>query len=382
MLSCNNKIDATVSIKNTSVFNDSLMLKEKKLIKLPLDSVTTFWHYSANISTSTKDSASYFSFLNGGDKSLTFFNLNNKVSKKVILNENGENGIGFFSDTMVHLMIDENDFYVYNSMSGVLFNIDSTANVKMKYMIVDYENDDNVPFPDPSGTNPIIKIGDDLYFSCNLDEPINNFKNYGMILKYNLKSKSKDYILPLSNVYNKAFWGSPYRYISNLNYNSKEKVLILSYPVSQYVYKTDLKGVINDSIYVGSKFFDEVKYMYSDVDYILSESRDYKREDIFSLSNSDYAKTIYDEFNELYYRITYLRPELEKVKQGTTIPDFSIIICDKNFRKIGETKFLGNEYDISMTGVTKDGLWIARRDLYFANDNEFTFSVLVPTEIK
>jgi hypothetical protein len=279
-------------------------------------------------------------------------------------------------------MIDENDFYVYNTMTGRLFNIDSTATVKEKFMIVDYENDIDVPFPEPSGANPIIKVGDDLYFSCNLDKQRTNFNNYGMILKYNLKSKSKDYILPLSNEYNKVFWGSPFRYVPNLSYNSKEKALIVSYPVSPYVFKSDLKGVINDSIYVGSKFFEEVKYMDLDLDYILSDNRDFKKEDMFSLSNSDYAKTIYDDYNELYYRFTYLRPELEKVKQGNTMPSFSVVICDKNFKKIGETKFSADQFDISMTGVTKDGLLVARRDLYNYNDNEFTFSVFSPNKIE
>ena len=383
ILSCSNKKEITHFQKeNSYIFNDSLSLKEKGLIKLPLDSITTFWHYSANISNSFNDAADYFSFLNSQDKSITYFDLKDKISKKVYLNEDGENGIGFYSDVMVHLMIDKNDFYVYNAMSGRLFNIDSSGVVKEKFMIVDYEHDGDVPFPEPSGSNPIIKVGDDLYFSCNLNKQRNNFDNYGMILKYNLKNNSKKYILPLSNDYNKAFWGSPYRYVPNLTYNPKEKALIINYPISPYVFKSDLKGVITDSIYVGSKFFEEVKYMDLNIDYILSENRDFKNEDMFSFSNSDYAKTIYDEYNNLYYRFTYLRPELEEVKRGNTMPDFSIIICDENFKKIGETKFSSDQFDVSMTGVTKEGLLIARRDLYNLNDNEFTFNVFGPSKIK
>ena len=148
------------------------------------------------------------------------------------------------------------------------------------------------------------------------------------------------------------------------------------------MYKSDLKGGVTDSTYVGSKDFEAVEYMSLDLDYILSNNRDFKREDMFSLSNHDYARIIYDDFNELYYRIAYIRPELEMVKRGQTYPGFSIIICDKNLRKIGETKFSADQYDVSMMGVTKEGLLVARRDLYNFNDDEFTFSVFGPSEIK
>ena len=69
------------------------------------------------------------------------------------------------------------------------------------------------------------------------------------------------------------------------------------------------------------------------------------------------------------------------VEQYTKTLSFWKVI-NKNFKKIGETKFSADQFDISMTGVTKDGLLVARRDLYNYNDNEFTFSVFSPNKIE
>lgn len=97
-----------------------------------------------------------------------------------------------------------------------------------------------------------------------------------------------------------------------------------------------------------------------------------------AMSHSDFAGILYDEFNKVYYRIVYLRPNLEEVKAGNKAPNFSIITLDENLQKIGEDFFDQKTYDNSMIFVSSKGLNIARKDLFYENEELIQFEIFKP----
>ncbi len=363
---------------NGAVFNDVVAFEEVEKITLPLDKNSAFRHYSFGFNKSNTSSDYYYSFLNEYEKSIVYYNLKNRKIKKIVLKEEGRNGVGNLSGVSAHLFKNENDFYYYNEYTATLFNLDSLGNIKSKHKIKDYKTGKAFPSPEPSGINPFVVFNNVAYFSCSLSQPQNDYSDYGMILKYDLKKETTDYIVPFPDLYNKDFWGSSFRYLTYFYFDTNNEKMTLTYPVSPFVYSVDLKNKTKDSVYVGSKHFKTVEPMRLDLEYAFKQDRNFKQEDEFSLTNSDYFRIIYDEYNNYYYRFALVRPTLEEKRRGVVFPDFSIIILNKNFEKLGEQVFSSSVYDNNTVGVTDKGLLIARKDLYNTNEDEITFSVFNP----
>jgi hypothetical protein len=75
---------------------------------------------------------------------------------------------------------------------------------------------------------------------------------------------------------------------------------------------------------------------------------------------------MYDKYRNVYYRFVEHPCELAKDEGYMDEPkarEFSVIILDKDFQIIGETKFPGNKYFIRMSFVGRDGLYISENNL-------------------
>ena len=79
-----------------------------------------------------------------------------------------------------------------------------------------------------------------------------------------------------------------------------------------------------------------------------------------------YHNLMYDRYRDVYYRIAELPYEFKQNESPFDDPrgrEFSIIIFDKDFNIIGETKFPGNKYFYKMSFVGRDGLYISENNL-------------------
>lgn len=116
--------------------------------------------------------------------------------------------------------------------------------------------------------------------------------------------------------------------------------------------------------------------MRNDISFGITNSiNDYSHEQVaYSLSTPDFPAIKFDSYNNIYFRIAYLRPSADSVKMGYRTPSFSLIVCDKDLIKIGEFKFNGKKYDPSMHFVGKDAYYIARKDLYAKQEDKLVFS--------
>ena len=82
--------------------------------------------------------------------------------------------------------------------------------------------------------------------------------------------------------------------------------------------------------------------------------------------NSSYLHVMYDKYRDIYYRFAEMPYEFQSNESPFDEPkarEFSVIIFDKDFNIIGETKFPGNKYFYKMSFVGRDGLYISENNL-------------------
>ena len=115
-----------------------------------------------------------------------------------------------------------------------------------------------------------------------------------------------------------------------------------------------------------------------------ADSFDWLRE---ATENPSYHNIMYDKYRDVYYRIVELPYELKPNESPFDEPrgrEFSIIIFNKDFNIIGETKFPGNKYFYKMSFVGRDGLYISENNL--ANpefdENKLVFACFKLEDIK
>ena len=85
-----------------------------------------------------------------------------------------------------------------------------------------------------------------------------------------------------------------------------------------------------------------------------------------SKGEGKYHNIMYDKYRDVYYRIAEFPYEFKQDESPFDDPkgrEFSVIIFDKDFRIIGETRFPGNKYFYKMSFVGKDGLYISENNL-------------------
>ena len=82
--------------------------------------------------------------------------------------------------------------------------------------------------------------------------------------------------------------------------------------------------------------------------------------------NPSYCHIMYDKYRDVYYRFAEMPYELQPDESPVDDPkgrEFSVIVFDKDFNIIGETKFPGNKYFYKMSFVGRDGLYISENNL-------------------
>ena len=370
--------DSSGSSENAIEFNGKYTLVETGKIVLPLDDNTSFNHNS--IHYSMVGPTGYISFINRNNKSVYYYSLDSLVPHKIILQEEGPDGVGTLSSSSAHFFKSPNEIYILNKENGRFFRIDSTSRVISRYPLVDYDYYPYSTYPDPSAIAPIYNKGSSFYFTGHIDNSKKDFLTHGGIVKYDTLTREMDLLYIFPDVYHENFWGSPFKYQTYFTINEKDE-MIISNPLSHDVRVGDLSGRLLSEHYVRSEFVKDVPPMYEDIEYAFSENRDFDKENDYSFSHSDYMTMMYNNVEDVYYRLTYVRPNLEQVQSKTGKTDFSVIILDKTFKKLGEERFSSDIYDTWMILNSELGLLLARKDLYAENEDELVFSIFNLEEI-
>lgn len=370
LLSCDS------SFKN--YFNDYSNSKDylfvsSKIKKFPTENFFSGTIYSLQF---FKDSEKYLSFLVPNENKLIVYNYDDETLSYVQEIEiEGPNGIGELGFLSSHYNISKDSLLIYNFQNGALFLLDDSTSLLNSFRVSDYKDPEVMPAPFPNSIRPIQYVNQAVYLSSGLTNRISDFLGFPSFVKVDLLSKKVNFLGEYSKLYSKAYWGNTFKYDPAIAILDER--IYINFPIDFGIHFADLKGSKFQIKKIGSEYFNEIPYFKGNPNYFLSINPNERNleEDYFSLSNSDFAGLLVDEQREILYRIAYLRPSLDKVQSGDRIPDFSVIVLDKNLIKLAEKRFDGKIFDCEMIFVSDEGLNIFRKDLYQNDENFMSFEV-------
>lgn len=143
----------------------------------------------------------------------------------------------------------------------------------------------------------------------------------------------------------------------------REGRLIMSFASSSKLVVKDAKSGQEKLIDAHSKFFDKVKP--------LDSWEDWEVKKTYHLQEAYYQFVVHDKYRQLYYRFAFLPTNWgDKQKKEDYDKPFSIIILDKDFQIVGETKFKDSSYVNGAFFIGKAGLYLLDRKTFLGESSE------------
>lgn len=337
--------------------NDYVLIQTNKQLLFELDSNTK--NELFNYSIYKDEIKSYFTFQSPGTNRILFYDLESQ-QKEFEINPSidGNNGVGLV-----------NGFYVYNLDSIYIPNFDfkeislinKSCTVKDKY---NYEKDENgqelsINYYSSAYQRNAEKIGRYLYLYSG---PNRFIEKDPVTIKFDMDTH-KITALPFNYP---DYPGSDtklkkYGLETAFSRCYDQKRFIYSFYYDENIYVASIDHQTIQKIPVKSKYFDKVVLPGE----LTGQPNEF-------CENPWYGNLLYDKYRNVYYRIAYPQTTIEKGIRpmellGYGRKNFSIIILDDNFQKIGETLFPDYIYNSRIMFILEDGLYIS--DSHYLNPN-------------
>ncbi|GEM_PF-6810386 len=330
-------------------FEERLQIKEGRLYSIELDSVTPTESNFLAIHETTE--GEQLVFLNYLDNTLVFYDYATRlVINKLSFPTTGPESLGELES--FEIVNEDSIFMVSAAIHAGFYTWEGKLLNKIEK--VDY----NIKLtPLTTSGNPPVLHKKKLYQS--------GFylgsRDHKMTMVSSLEKDSSYTVYQIPEIYRKGFWG-PGEYDMHFHcYNKEYGLFVYSFPQSTNLFVTDHKS-LDEDYYAGSKYFGEISPVSS------KQLKSYKEVMDLTLIRPIFQEVIYDKYKRLYYRIAEL--PLTETEAGLIgdpylpgIRDFSIIILDTDFKKIGESDiFKREQYDSRIFFVGENGLHIKKLD--------------------
>ncbi len=365
--------------ENSSDYKKKIDLMSRELLEFSLDSSLRF--STNSIGVSTIRGREYLSFLDTDLMTLAIFDYKDTQKLRTVQFEyEGPNGLGNLS-TSVHYLHAFDSIYLFHHWSGALIHLTDSGKIIKRYPLVDYADSANLPMPFPSASAPILYVKGKLIIPTTFTRYQKDYQDYPSSLSLDLATKKVKFLSVFPELYSKAYWGTKFKYEPSIAYNHSTNVLVASYPVDPFLQKVNLESNEVSQHFVGSEHFESIPPFKSDPFHYLKKengTRDQEEED-HGMTTSDYRGIYYDQNHNLYYRVALIRPPLEKLFDSEG-PDFSIIILDEHFEKLGEHFFSSQLYDPSKILMSSKGINLFRKDVHGSNENKIVIEIFEPVE--
>ena len=374
--SCKSDSEFVYFEENSKIFIDSLTFKFIEEVSFPLDSMTAMTSFSVGFHEDNIDNKRYYSMLSATETFINVYDYDTKkMVKRIDLNQEGPNGVGFGNGLMAHKLINLDSVLIYNYYLLTLLLLDGEGNLKSKYLVQDKftkGQDEAIPFP--STRRPIHVVDHIAYLMGSLIKPdIIDRKLAGMVISIDLNSGLVKRTLPRSEVYDHGNWES-HNLKNDLfgDFNSLTGRFIYSFAADPFVYETDHHAFL-DKHYVGSADFKRVLPLSNN----RLEKYVPKKVEYYDKTTGGFHKIIFDKYNNLYYRLCFLPLTESEYVPTTGIYNAkeSIIILDKNFKKIGEFFLTRFKYEFYNFFLTKEGLHLKLKPEMHENDDQSIYHV-------
>lgn len=348
-----------VSCQNSSDILDSehYMLVESTVKKFPLDKSTSYDFLYLN-TISEPPNQEVLVALNTTKPSVLFYDMAEQtLIDELLLEKTGPNGVG--APHGLYLQ-SKDSIYVISSYDYKIRLINDKSKVIRSYNILNNEKfNESTGLISPYSASLPIKIKDQLYFSVIPDrDPFKpSFFDGYINLKLNLKTGTFNYFNSFPKEFKNNIWGSGAMDYS-FTLGQDQSSLIYSFDISDSLLIYDIEKE--------QKYRVNAKSVYKQQKAVPMKARvsnaDMEERQRYNLTTTFYAGIVYDQFNEVYYRfVQHAYPYKDgngEINQYHEKP-ISVIIMNKNFELIGETKLADNTFSDWIYFISSDGLCIA-----------------------
>ncbi len=338
-------------------------LIETKKITLPVDENT--YYLSKSIFHFEENGKEYLSFGNQTKRQyateIIIYDLDSQdIHKRFPLLKEGPNAIPAAYGAVP--LRNSNTFIYFQSNIGRVTLSDNNGQVTRRYSIT---SPDGNPVYFTEGLSyarfPSFMIDSTIYVAQNAGKPSVKRHEWGtipMFASLNLENgKISRSSLHFPSIFDMDVQDLTTGHEFGYDYNYKDKFLVCSFLLFDSLMVTD--DMKNVRWYNGkSRYLDKMRP-------ILKEGVDGFMGIKEAVEAASYSHIMYDEYRDIYYRFAEMPCELgpnEYVYNDAKAREFSVIIFDKNFRIIGETKFPGNKYFYKMSFIGRDGLYISENN--------------------
>ena len=328
--------------ENAARFSEDYQFVEDSVLSFPIDSATEHFHDSEELLT--LDGKTYLTFLNKYNTTLYIYDLHSsQLSRKIKYKVNGPNGIGD-PEHIGHVMRNFDTVYLVDNFKGQLYCTTSDGVIFKKI-------DLTAKYPRRLA-NPIISTelapsiwNDHVYIS---GQGISYAPDDTLVRNlYQLDLHSDNVLMQINRpaFYNQAYWGNYYMYQFAFCIDQRNNRLVYGFAADPHTYSLDLVSGHRDSAFIGSRYFDHIPAMNS--------SRRHKADKHavmeYGLTTPCLLEMRYDPTTRLYYRLVIAKPfskeEYNDPNRAKKYPkQFSVIIFDSTFKKLGETLLPKGKY--------------------------------------
>lgn len=283
------------------------------------------------------DSLDFLTFLNDHNKSICFYDNNSAEYLYRINLENLRNQIcGYYWDN--------GNIFAYSYNSGILFSIDSSNNVKSKYLMSNASkgNKDMIyPAPYLQSLAPLKKY-DNKILSVGFVTGETSFEttnNRTVVTIFDLDDSSISNVVNYPEIYTLYNWAGGFTYRMP-SYDLVNESIIINFPACHYLIKYSLATGIQSNHYAGGSTIEYIKSFPFSKNKTIDENRAW----VWYMNNPSYEGVLYDKYREQYYRISRLPIRDYNVKERGNRKPIVIIILDANLNYIGEVNLPPDVY--------------------------------------
>ena len=323
-----------------------------------------------------RNDSDILAFTNEYDNAIVFYDYKTrKYLGRTEFAKEGNNGIGtIFS----FYYLNQDSIYLYNFTTYSLFLANARGEVVMKkdlHTIPNLSKDSLFFAPQlfPRTNSPLRKIGDELLiagFFMN-EQAGENSVNRPVMAHYDLSRNTLRFSDSYPSMYHKGNWGGDFTYRNPFYTLSPKNEIVLGFAADHNIRVHGKDEMEYHEYYAGVGGDFEITPIAKDIamNTIAREivNRHYTR----TLS---YQAIVYDKYRKVFYRFALMPDDNIKPFSNNPHQSFSIIILNKDYEIIGETKFPGNTYTHHLCFVGKKGLYISENN---ENNPQFDENKLV-----
>ena len=358
LCSCQTKTEQTTATYDIS-------LKEAKKITLPIDENT--YYLSKSMFQFEEDNKEYLSFGNfeKNQYEIILYDIEKEdIHKRIPLMKEGPNGVNGiiglkpYDGSKSFLCFQHNSFrFSIIDGEGNLLKQFSTAPQDKKFMM---SIDGISYFHYPSFViDSVIHFHQGPQYLGSRERGIKqeDWKEFHMFASLNFRNGKIDWLLNFPSIFDHDVKNPAGGHGFSYDYNYKENRLVCSFTGYDSLMVTD------DLQHI--RWYDGKSRYLKTMRPILPEANLGVQALVDMKEAPQYLHIMYDKYRDLYYRFAEHPCELgpnEAFMNDPKAREFSVIIFDKDFNIIGETKFPGNKYLYKMSFVGRDGLYISENN--------------------